>query len=221
MYHILILILLIEVKANEYYNLRGQSILSNESPSNQILLKPVEFNNITDSLKVLPFEYYGYITRLSYSNLNPSIISKRIQELYPFLINKKCGKFHCVLIYNPDLYPILNTADLAWLLSYSTISSYVSPELLQFSFGLPQVLYFGISLAQYEIVELPVKTISNGTIFGQLVSNVNSKDEDIDLLLSPCDGVLQYIWPNVAVPVIPFMLVARIQCNIRINNINK
>ncbi|KAF7457964.1 hypothetical protein HWI79_1530 [Cryptosporidium felis] len=98
-------------------------------------------------------------------------------------------------------------------LSFSTLSNNVTPKLLQFATGLTQALFFATKLSQYQIIISPVVTIKKGEVFAKIVPSPDEKDTSYDVLNSPCDGVLQYVWPNILTPSIAFMLVARIQCN--------
>ena len=51
-------------------------------------------------------------------------------------------------------------------------------------------------------------------VFASIKSPDNEQDDYTEeLLISPCKGVLQYVWPNVSTPSIAFMLIARVQCS--------
>ncbi|OII71822.1 uncharacterized protein cubi_00630 [Cryptosporidium ubiquitum] len=60
------------------------------------ILEPKEMNNVTSALRIFPFVYYGYISRLSLSNLDKNIVERRLEELYPFLQRKECTALNCL-----------------------------------------------------------------------------------------------------------------------------
>ncbi|KAH8740906.1 hypothetical protein FG386_002452 [Cryptosporidium ryanae] len=144
---------------------------SENSGKTDALLRPVEFNNVTYALRIFPFVYYGYISRLSLSNLDSELVEKRLQEIYPFLKKDECGSLYCLFFYNPKS------------------GSEMTMTALSF-------------------------TIEKGEVFAKIkFSEGDEKDYVEELLISPCKGVLQYVWPNVSTPSIAFMLIARVQCS--------
>ncbi|OII71823.1 uncharacterized protein cubi_00631 [Cryptosporidium ubiquitum] len=102
------------------------------------------------------------------------------------------------------------------ILSFSTLSNSVLPSLLQYATGLPQALFFSLGISQYQIIISPVTFVKEGDVFAKLISLENGSDSTGNVLISPCNGVLQYVWPNVSTPTVAFMLIARIQCNLKI-----
>lgn len=54
------------------------------------------------------------------------------------------------------------------LLSFATLSSNVSPILLQYSTGLSQALFFGTKLSYFRIIISPVQVIRQGEVSTKL-----------------------------------------------------
>ncbi|TRY53177.1 Uncharacterized protein CTYZ_00002499 [Cryptosporidium tyzzeri] len=180
------------------------------------ILEPKEMNNVTSALRIFPFVYYGYISRLSLSNLDSNVVERRLEELYPFLQKIACTALNCLMIFNPIPGSAMTVSALSWILSFSTLSNSVLPYLLQYATGLPQALFFSLQISEFQIITSPVSLVKEGDIFGKLISHRDGDNAIHDLLVSPCDGVLQYVWPNVSTPTVAFMLIARIQCNLKI-----
>lgn len=142
-------------------------------------------------------------------------MERRLEELYPFLQKKSCTALNCFMIFNPNLGSAMTVSTLSWILSFSTLSNSVLPSLLQYATGLPQALFFSLQVSQYHIIISPVTLVKEGDVFARLVSPKNGSDDIHDELISPCNGVLQYVWPNISTPTVAFMLIARIQCNLK------
>ncbi|KAK6590854.1 hypothetical protein RS030_111800 [Cryptosporidium xiaoi] len=170
--NIIILIIFLSKVLQNSCNLRKKS---EESSKTDTLLRPVEFNNVTSALRIFPFVYYGYISRLSLSNLDPELVEKRLQEIYPFLSKRECGNLYCLFFYNPKS---------------------------------------GSEMTMTALSFYPVVTVEEGEVFARIKSADSEKENYTEeLLISPCKGVLQYVWPNVSTPSIAFMLIARVQCS--------
>ncbi|KAH8581621.1 uncharacterized protein ELE39_001751 [Cryptosporidium sp. chipmunk genotype I] len=194
------------------------SLRNTDTNRNEInkILEPKEMNNVTSALRIFPFVYYGYISRLSLSNLDNHIVERRLEELYPFLQKRSCTALNCFMIFNPIPGSAMTVSALSWTLSFSTLSNSVLPYLLQYATGLPQALFFSLQISKYQIIISPVTLVKEGDVFAKLTSPEDGEDTIHDVLISPCDGVLQYVWPNVSTPTVAFMLIARIQCNLKI-----